>query len=310
MIKVGIVLPQDGAKYESILNLSRKCEELGFESIWLYDHLARSKAPFLECWTTLTAIARNTKKIRLGSLVLNNTLRHPQLVAKMTSSLDAISGGRVELGLGAGASNPMEYQMFGLQLEEPATKIRRLAEAVQVIRRLWTEDKITFRGKYYSLNGATCNPKPVQKPSPPIWLSAKGAYMLKTVARHADGWNYCNSTEGFRDRNRRLDGYCRDIGRDPRSIQRSWHGGFLVGEDRHKIIKMLEKQPDLLQPEEYLKRNHLIAVESPEEAAAILRRLVHEGASYFMLTLPYTWREKDALRCLKLYAKKVLHSLK
>ncbi len=311
MVRFGIVVPQEGVGYRPLLRIARECEGLGFESIWLYDHLSWSTASFLECWTTLTALAWDTERIRLGSLVLNNSLRLPQVLAKMASTIDVVSGGRLELGIGPGTSNPIEYQMYGMTLEKPAVRVQRLKEAVQIIRKLWTEDRVTFKGKHYTVTEAFCNPKPVQKPLPPIWLSARGGYMLKVVAQLADGWNYCNSIDGFEDRMKILDGFCHSIGRLPGSIQRSWHGGFLMGDDRRRITKALqEKQPNFLEPEQYLRRTHLIPVENVDECLSILGRLIRGGASYLMLTLPFAWNPDEALRSLALYSKEILPSLR
>jgi alkanesulfonate monooxygenase SsuD/methylene tetrahydromethanopterin reductase-like flavin-dependent oxidoreductase (luciferase family) len=174
-------------------------------------------------------------------------------------------------------------------------------EAVQIIKGLWTQEKVSFKGDYYLIKDAICNPKPIQKPHPPIWLTARGHKMLRIVAEYADGWNYCNSLDGFKRKAKILDEYIQTKG-IPR-IKYSWHGGFLVGEDEKKIISSLNKmQPNFLKTREYLKRTHLIRVQTEDDCIDIIRKLMSFGATHFMLTLPYSWNQKEALRCLARYA--------
>lgn len=154
--------------WETIKSTALTCEKLGYHSIWFGDHLATGDAR-LECWTLLSAIAMVTSKLRFGPLVLCNNFRNPALVAKMAASLDVISNGRLEFGIGAGG-NKEEHDEYGFELPEPRVRIARLREAVRIIWKMWTEERPTYSGKWYKVNNVLCEPKPLQKPHPPITI--------------------------------------------------------------------------------------------------------------------------------------------
>jgi len=198
-------------------------ERLGFESAWLCDHLiqpSRPNGPYLEAWSLLAGLAARTEKIRVGILVTSNTFRFPQVVAKMSVTVDHISNGRLEIGLGAGWYEP-EHTMFGIPFPETKELVSRFKEAVQVVDLMTREDTSSFEGEYYQLRGARSRPASVQKPRPPLVLGAFGPRMLKIVARYADTWNAFGTPEEMRERNQMLDDYCREIGRDPDTLDRS-----------------------------------------------------------------------------------------
>jgi alkanesulfonate monooxygenase SsuD/methylene tetrahydromethanopterin reductase-like flavin-dependent oxidoreductase (luciferase family) len=198
-------------------------ERLGFESAWLCDHLiqpSRPTGPYFEAWSLLAGLAARTEKIRVGILVTSNTFRFPQIVAKMSVTVDHISNGRLEIGLGAGWYEP-EHAMFGIPMPETKELVSRFKEAVQVVDLMTREDTSSFDGEYYQLRGARSRPASVQKPRPPLVLGAFGPRMLKIVARYADTWNAFGTPEEMRERNQMLDDYCREIGRDPDTLDRS-----------------------------------------------------------------------------------------
>ena len=198
-------------------------ERLGFESAWLCDHLvqpSRPTGPYFEAWSLLAALAARTEKIRVGILVTSNTFRFPQIVAKMSVTVDHISNGRLEIGLGAGWYEP-EHTMFGIPFPETKELVSRFKEAVQVVDLMTRQDTSSFDGEYYQLRGALMRPASVQKPRPPLVLGAFGPRMLKIVARYADTWNAFGTPEEMRERNQMLDDYCREIGRDPDTLDRS-----------------------------------------------------------------------------------------
>lgn len=198
-------------------------EALGFESLWIPDHLIR---PFdreewmQEAWTLLAGLAAVTEKVRLGILVSCNTFRHPALLAKQAVTVDHISNGRLELGVGAGWFVP-EHEMFGIPFPETAELVARYREAVELIDIYISNDVSSYTGTYYQLTDAPCRPGPIQTPRPPLTLGAHGPIMLKIVARHADRWNTVGTLEQMRERNKRLDDACAAIGREPKSILRS-----------------------------------------------------------------------------------------
>jgi alkanesulfonate monooxygenase SsuD/methylene tetrahydromethanopterin reductase-like flavin-dependent oxidoreductase (luciferase family) len=198
-------------------------EQLGFESAWLCDHLiqpSRPEGPYFEAWSLLAGLAALTEKIRVGILVTCNTFRYPQVVAKMAVTVDHISNGRLEVGLGAGWFEP-EHTMFGIPFPESKELVARFEEAVQVVDLMTRVDTISFNGAHYQLRGARSRPGSVQKPRPPLVLGAFGPRMLKIVATFADTWNAFGTPTEMRQRNQMLDDYCREIGRDPDSLDRS-----------------------------------------------------------------------------------------
>jgi len=176
MIRFGILLPSDVSSYELVREVAPEAEELGYESAWLSDHFFPGwlsselhTTPWLECWTTISALAVETTRLRLGTLVLCNNYRHPPIVAKMAATLDVVSRGRLEFGIGAG-DLPVEYEAYGLHYPKDSTRIEQLGEALRITKIMWTMEKPSYTGKYYRIKEVPSNPKPVQKPYPRIWI--------------------------------------------------------------------------------------------------------------------------------------------
>lgn len=204
----------------------RRFEELKFDSVWDCDHFqqpSRPEGPYFEGWTLLAALAAETGTIRIGVLVTSNTFRHPALLAKQAVTVDHVSGGRLELGLGAGWFEP-EHAAFGIPFPEPAELVGRFRESVQIVDALLRNDLTSFDGQYYQLKDAPFRPRPVQQPRPPLTLGAHKSKMLRIVAEYADRWNSHGSVTDMRERNLILDGHCAEIGRDPATIIRSLYG--------------------------------------------------------------------------------------
>ncbi len=201
-------------------------EALGFESLWDCDHYqqpSRPNGPYFEGWTLLAALAAETTRVRLGVLVSCNTFRHPALLAKQAVTVDHISNGRLELGLGAGWFVE-EHQRFGIPFPEPPELVGRFREAVEVVDALLRQDVTTYDGTYYQLKAAPFRPAPLQQPRPPLTLGAHRSKMLRIVAEYADRWNSHGSVDDMRSRNQMLNEHCAAIGRDPKSIVRSLYG--------------------------------------------------------------------------------------
>ena len=227
-MRFGIVRNQN-LPWETMLRHYQTFEALGFDSVWHADHYQRPslpEAPFLEGWTLLAALAALTERVRLGILVTSNTFRHPPLVAKMAVTVDHISAGRLELGLGTGWYGA-EHERFGVPFPEPGELVGRFGEAVELIDRLLTQDMTTYEGKFYAVHDAPFRPSPVQKPRPPLTLGAHGPRMLGIVAQYADRWNSYGTVEEIRERGLRLDEACAAIGRNPGAIVRSLYGWTL-----------------------------------------------------------------------------------
>lgn len=310
MIRFGIVIPQEGLTYTDIRKVVHECEKLGFDSIWVYDHVFWSDKPFLECWTVLSALALETQKLKLGTLVINNSFRYPSVLAKMAATLDVITRGRLELGIGAGTSRPQEYLAYDIPFAKPSIRIRQLKEAVQIIKKMWIEEKTSFQGRYYRLKGAFCNPKPVQNPHPPLWISGRGEQlMLKVIAQVADGWNFFGSTEEYKRKAKVLEKYCSVIGRKPHDIKRSWHGGFLISNNERKLQKKIKKfEQENMLSKEYIKRIHLSIIGDPEQCIEKIDEYVSLGITHFMFSLPFAYAYSEALKSLQLFANHVIPS--
>jgi probable F420-dependent oxidoreductase len=204
MTTFGIKTAQPGATFEELAEIWSAAEQSGFRSAWIYDHLTAlgdATEPSLEAWTLLSALAVRTKTIRLGVLVTDNALRHPAVLAREAVTVDQVSGGRLEFGIGAG--NPrseIDYRSYGITASLIGERISKLDEACQVIKALWTEESVTFAGRYYQLEDARPAIRPTQQPHPPIWIGGSGDRILRIVARHADGWNFTGSLEKFAER--------------------------------------------------------------------------------------------------------------
>lgn len=224
-IRYGICTDQS-QPYRTLVDRWRYYEELGFDSVWDCDHFNRPSSPsdpYFEGWTLLAALAAVTDRIRVGVLVASNTFRHPALVAQQAITIDHVSGGRLELGLGAGWFEA-EHEQFGIPLYDPPLRVARFEEAVKVIDSLVRGRATTYEGRYYQLRDAQLRPPPLQSPRPPLTLGAHRPRMLRICAAYADRWNSTGTVEEMAERNRILDEACLEIGRDPGEIIRSLYG--------------------------------------------------------------------------------------
>jgi alkanesulfonate monooxygenase SsuD/methylene tetrahydromethanopterin reductase-like flavin-dependent oxidoreductase (luciferase family) len=211
-------------------------EQMGWESLWLPDHFvptANPPGPMFEAWTLLAALATHTERARIGVLVSSNTFRHPALLAKQAVTIDHISNGRVELGVGAGWFAE-EHEMFGLEFPRTRQLVEQYAEAVDLLDRYLRGDQTTFDGEYYHLKEAWNRPAPLQQPRMPLMLGAHGPKMIDIAAQYADTWNSRGTPEDMRERNARMDEACLRHDRDPGSIKRSM---------LYVVAQMPEEQP-------------------------------------------------------------------
>jgi alkanesulfonate monooxygenase SsuD/methylene tetrahydromethanopterin reductase-like flavin-dependent oxidoreductase (luciferase family) len=201
----------------------RRVETLGFDSVWLPDHFVptfRRELPLMEAWTLLAGLATLTTRVRVGVLVSCNTFRHPALLAKEAVTVDHISNGRLEFGIGTGWVE-FEHEMFGIPYPDAPKRVAMYGEAVQIVDSLLRNELTTFHGDYYRLTEAPFRPGPVQTPRPPLTLAAHSPRMLRLIAPYADRWNSMGSPAEMRERSRRLDDACLAIARDPGAIIRS-----------------------------------------------------------------------------------------
>lgn len=227
----GIITIQN-TSWPSMVERWQRMEELGFDSVWLADHFYNYLAPdqpFWEAWTSLAALAVHTSRIRVGTLVTQIPFRNPALLAKQALTVDHISNGRLEIGLGTGSQGDPGNTMMGLENWPPSERVARFREYIEIVDGLLRNGTADYEGGYYQAKGALMNPRPVQQPRPIITIAALGPSMLRITARYADRWNTfpagaANEPEAFRvlkERNAQLDEACTEIGRDPSEISRS-----------------------------------------------------------------------------------------
>jgi probable F420-dependent oxidoreductase len=228
------VNPAPLTKPENVVNFAKKCEAMGCQSMWSIDRVAYDN---LEPLTVLAAAAGATQKIRLGTSVLLGNLRHASHVAKIVSTLDFISNGRVTLGLGFG-SRENDYKAVEIPFEHRGS---RAVEQVQLMKRLWTEDKVTFKGKFYNVENLSVGPKPIQKPHPPIWTGGSAEVALKRAGSWADGF-ICGSSAipDFPSTWEKIAGYARAAGRDPNKISKAGLTFMAIHDDQSKAVRAVE----------------------------------------------------------------------
>ena len=251
----GIKPPQQSIDVDTLRKVWATVDDSGFDSCWVFDHFAPMgrvrTGDVFEAWTMLAAMAQATSRVRIGTLVTGNVYRHPGVLAKMAVTVDHLSGGRLDLGFGAGGDAYADA-MLGIPIRPPGERIDRLDEACQVLKLLWTESSATFDGRHYQLIDATSDPKPVQRPHPPIWIGSSGERRgLRVVAQHADGWINAQflrtvtddpSGEDVAELRRLagvLDRHCADIGRDPASIRRAVQ--FPLSDDADDAVRTAER---------------------------------------------------------------------
>jgi F420-dependent oxidoreductase-like protein len=232
--------------FEEILATARHAEASGWDGVWFADHFMADGemdgAPFQEAWTTLSALAAIVPRVRLGTLVIGNTYRHPAVLAKMAANVDHISGGRFVLGLGA-SWQENEHRAYGIPFYTLPERLARLEEACQVIQGLFQNERTTFRGRFYELDDAPLSPKPIQEPLPLMIGGGGERITLRIAARYAQEWNARADLETMIRKMDILDAHCAEIGRDPRSIRRSTMALIGLADDEGSERRMRENAP-------------------------------------------------------------------
>jgi F420-dependent oxidoreductase-like protein len=233
--------PAPSQPYDDVLELARHVEQTGWDGIWYADHFMPNaedtSTPWPEAWITLAALGAQVPRLRLGTLVSGNTYRHPAVLAKMATTLDHISGGRVVLGLGSGWQEN-EHAQYGIPFYTVADRLKRLDEACQVIKALFSEEKSSFAGTYYQLDNASLEPKPVQNPLPLLIGGGGEQVTLKITARYADEWNVWGTVDTLKSKMAILDRHCESVGRDPAAIKRTAVALLFMSDDTAFLDKM------------------------------------------------------------------------
>ncbi|MEJ2750276.1 MAG: TIGR03560 family F420-dependent LLM class oxidoreductase [Anaerolineae bacterium] len=313
MAEIGIMIEgQEDLTWERLFRLAEAVESLGFGFLFRSDHLTglqgHPQRNALALWPSLTALALRTQRIRFGPMVCPMTFRHPVMLAKMAAAVDVLSGGRLDLGLGAGW-NDHEHQMFGINYPRYGTRLEMLDEGTQVIKALWSGKPTTFEGKHYQLKDAESYPLPAQK-NPTIIMGGKGKKTLQIVARHATEWNSSySSLELFREKSAELDDNCRAIGRDPATLRRSLMVPFVLGKDDTAVQSRINAHrtmfPDL-PPSLTDWRAAGFPGGSPQQLVDQLNEFAAAGIERFMLQ----HNDLDDLATLELLAAKVMPHVK
>jgi len=282
--------PQYGFTYDMIRKIAETCEALGFESIWVSDHFFMTDdsigTPCLDCWTTLTALARDAKKLRMGPMVSAQSYRNPALLAKIATTIDHISNGRLYFGIGAGWKE-VEYKAYGYPFPKPVVRIRQLDEMIQIAKKMWTEDKPTFKGRYYEIEEALCFPKPVQKPYIPLWVGGSGNLTLKVAAKHANAVNFAWTMPlvMFKQKLDVLKSHCSSVGRDYSSIRKSAGLMITMARTKRELDRKLEDQERKKDTPymRYLSRQPTNLVGTPDVVAKGVREYIALGVNHFIL---------------------------
>ena len=313
-MKVGVqVSPHEGYTWEAWFEVTRLVEDLGFDSLWVSDHLAPvyggKDQPAIDPFLALTIAARDTKRVRLGTIVACVLFRHPALLARMAAQIDVLSGGRLELGVGAG-SVPAEFETFGIPFPSTKERLDTLEDTVRVLRALWATEHASYQGHTLALRDAAAYPKPAQAQLP-IMVGGNGERRtLRIAAAHADHWNCMSlSLDQFAAKGAVLDQRCHEVGRDPASIRRSINFAYVIGVDDGRLREGIE---GVMASNPRLGREHGAAMETlraegwvlgtAEQVAEHLHRFAEAGASEVMFR---TTGRHDP-QALELLATKVL----
>ena len=283
---------------DSLKNLVTRAENRGFDSFWVMDHfhqipfVGKPEEPMLESWTTISVLAGITTKIKLGTLMTGIIYRHPSILAKIGATLDVLSKGRLFMGIGA-AWNEEESSAYGIPFPSAKERLLRLEEAIQIIRKMWTEEpSASFDGQYYQIKNAFCNPKPIQKPSPPIMVGGSGERQtLRIVAKYADACNIFGSAETVKRKLSILKEHCRSVGRDYDSILKTKLGVVVIDDDKEMARKRLQQIIKGI-PEEQI--NEFAIYGTPEDVLRQKESFEDAGIQYLIVDLDPS-REIEAL---------------
>ncbi len=327
--KIGVLVPQGWRldlvsikdpveQYDTMSRFGVEAEKLGFDSIWVYDHFHTVPTSELEtsfeCWISTAALARDTSTIRIGQMVTCNNYRNPALLAKMASTVDVLSHGRLDFGIGAGWYEE-EFRAYGYPFPDGPERLRILDEALQIIKAMWTEPYASFEGKYYQIRDAINEPKGVQKPHIPLWVGGSGEKVtLKLVAKYGDACNVSTGTdvEVYRHKFDVLKAHCDKLGRDYGSIVKSAHvfitllqpgqdPGEATAERRAASSKALGREVTL---QEYRKNTF---VGTAQETLEHLQSLKEAGVEYFVI---YFRNDPTNFDTLRLFAQEVMPGIR
>jgi alkanesulfonate monooxygenase SsuD/methylene tetrahydromethanopterin reductase-like flavin-dependent oxidoreductase (luciferase family) len=298
MSEFGVFIPPEGKTYSHLRSMAELVEELGYDSIWMSDHVhgmyESQAAPRFEAWTLATALGAHTNRVRIGHLTLAVPFRSPSLTAKMAATLDNITDGRAILSIGAGWHQD-EFKGYGFDFGTVGSRSKRLEEAAKIIRLLWDEEKPSYQGKYYRIDGAYCSPKPVQTPLPLMVAGGGKKKTLRTAAKYGTMTNYSawmGSPEAFAEKTEVLYDHCNKIGRNPGEITKTWAAFVYIDEDEDAAWE----KAHAAHPKERWDKAGGGLVGSPETIRQKIDDYREAGVDYFILSfLGGNWEKEVTL---------------
>ena len=298
-MKIGAFVPQGWRmdlngidkddQWQTILDAANKIEALNYESIWVYDHFHTvpkpTQDPTFECWTLMSALSQTTEKVRLGQMCTCNSYRNPSYLTKVASNIDVMSNGRLEYAIGAGWYDH-EYKAYGYEYPSDGERLKMLEESLIIYKLMTTEEEPKFEGKYYSIDGAINQPKPIQKPYPPLWVCGGGEKVtLKLLAKYGDYGNWDVDVEGFIHKTNVLKQHCENEGRDFSEIGRTLHTNVLIANSEDELKTKISKLSTYTNiPEDYYFNRPLIGTK--EKVFDTINQFKEAGCSYLIAYVP------------------------
>ena len=298
-MKIGAFVPQGwrmdlngidkNDQWQTILDAASKIEALNYESIWVYDHFHTvpkpTQDPTYECWTLMSALSQTTEKVRLGQMCTCNSYRNPSYLTKVASNIDVMSNGRLEYAIGAGWYDH-EYKAYGYEYTSDGERLKMLEESLIIYKLMTTEEEPKFEGKYYSIDGAINQPKPIQKPYPPLWVCGGGEKVtLKLLAKYGDYGNWDVDVEGFIHKSNVLKQHCENEGRDYSKIGRTLHTNVLIANNEEELKTKISKLATYTNiPEDYYYKRPLIGTK--DKVFDTIGQFKDAGCTYLIAYVP------------------------
>ena len=298
-MKIGVFVPQGWRmdlnsikledQWNTILSAATNIEKLGYESIWVYDHFHTvpkpTQDPTYECWTLMSALSQTTSKVRLGQMCTCNSYRNPAYLTKVASNIDVMSNGRLEYAIGAGWYDH-EYRAYGYEYPSAGIRLKMLEESLIIYKKMTTEETPTFNGEFYQIDGAINQPKPIQKPYPPLWVCGGGEKVtLKLLAKYGDYGNWDVDVDGFIQKSNILQNHCENVGRDFSEIGKTLHTNVLIADNQNDLDRKVEKLSTYTNiPKDYYYERPLIGTK--DQVFETIDQYKEAGCIYLIAYIP------------------------
>ena len=298
-MKIGVFVPQGWRmdlnsikledQWNTILKAATNIENLGYESIWVYDHFHTvpkpTQDPTFECWTLMSALSQTTSKVRLGQMCTCNSYRNPAYLTKVASNIDVMSNGRLEYAIGAGWYDH-EYRAYGYEYPSAGIRLKMLEESLIIYKKMTTEETPTFNGEFYQIDGAINQPKPIQKPYPPLWVCGGGEKVtLKLLAKYGDYGNWDVDVDGFVQKSNILQNHCENVGRDFSEIGKTLHTNVLIADNKNDLDKKVTKLATYTNiPKDYYYERPLIGTK--DKVFETIQQYKEAGCIYLIAYIP------------------------